>query len=177
MNLGPAPTVDRHYIFNEILKWIKPLGCYYSPESLHDFVLSRDCSANEYRLTGRYGFGFKLHKRVNVFYFDQYKEEETVESLKWIDEHNILLEDLSQKSNQYEQRKAEDLHNYRNSPRYQELLRNKPDVMIIHRNDAGPWYWSIQIQGSEEWIDSFDTLPEAEGFCSTNGLKVLEFIS
>jgi hypothetical protein len=87
--------VDRDFIFNEIVQWIRPLGCYFSPESLQLFVLSENPDDREYRLTGRFGFGFKIRKRNEIFSFEQYKEEETEESLNWIDEHNTLLKELS----------------------------------------------------------------------------------
>jgi len=88
-------NVNRDFIFNEIVQWIKPLGCNFSLESLQLFVLSHNPDDREYRLTGRYGFGFKLRKSNNTFSFEQYEEEETEESLKWIDEHNILLMEIS----------------------------------------------------------------------------------
>lgn len=90
-------SVDRELIFNEIVQMIKPLCCNFSLETLHEFVLILKPDDQEYRLTGRFGFGFKLRKRKDIFWFEQYKEEETEESIKWIEEHNYRLKELSQK--------------------------------------------------------------------------------
>lgn len=90
---GEEMVVDKTYIYDKIIEWISPLGCYYDPDALKQFILEMT-SQKEYRLTGRYGFGFKIRKKGALFYFDQYQEEETAESIQWIEEHNQLLQEI-----------------------------------------------------------------------------------
>jgi hypothetical protein len=61
---------------------------------LHEFIVNNDGDSKEYRLSGRFGFGFKLIYQMNFFAFTQYSEDETEESDKWVKEHNEYLKQL-----------------------------------------------------------------------------------
>jgi hypothetical protein len=40
---------------------------------------------------------------------------------------------------------------------------------IIHTDDTGEWLYAVQVFGSEEWLDAFDTYKEAVEYCEVNG--------
>ena len=84
---------DLEFIYREILQMIQNL-CYINFHSLHEFVVENDELSSEYRLSGHYGFGFKIIYQNKCFYFTQYSEDETDESNKWIKEHNEHLKQL-----------------------------------------------------------------------------------
>jgi len=48
------------------------------------------------------------------------------------------------------------------------------EVEIIHTNElkTSQYLWAVQICGTEEWLDAFCTIEEAEGFCEENGYIV-----
>lgn len=83
---------DLEFIYREILEMIQEL-CHIDFHDLHDFIVNND-NDREYRLSGKYGFGFKLWKRDNYFQFTQYQEDETKESVKWIKLNNDYLKRL-----------------------------------------------------------------------------------
>lgn len=81
-------------IFQIILQMINHLGCILQHDELDRFISRQNEDDREFRLSGKYGFGFKLKKRSNILFFDQYLEDETKESVVWIKEHNHQLEAL-----------------------------------------------------------------------------------
>lgn len=87
----------REFLFRTILDEIADLGCMYVIHQLHDFVV-RDTSAKEFRLPGKFGFGFKLRKSPDgEFYFDQqYPEEVTEESKMRVNQMNESLKKIYQ---------------------------------------------------------------------------------
>lgn len=43
------------------------------------------------------------------------------------------------------------------------------EVKIIHTNETGKWLWAVQISGTEEWLEAFETEKEATEYCEING--------
>ncbi|MFA5559550.1 MAG: hypothetical protein WDA59_08915 [Methanofastidiosum sp.] len=84
---------DKEFLFREMCNIIKPLECYFNYHQLHEFFTKEDC---EFRLGGKYGFGFKIYFDGNQYYFSQYPEDETEESKKWIELYNQYLKQLAE---------------------------------------------------------------------------------
>lgn len=78
--------------YNSLLGRIQEVTSYMHYHSLWDFLNNKE--HNEFRLDGKFGFGLKLRKQHNRFYFTQYQEDETPESIKWITEQNKFLKDF-----------------------------------------------------------------------------------
>lgn len=56
------------------------------------------------------------------------------------------------------------------------IFINNPDtqVFIKHNNETGTWLYSVVVAESEDfWLDSFNTLEEAEAYIKKNNLKKL----
>lgn len=54
------------------------------------------------------------------------------------------------------------------------IFINNPDtqVFIKHNNETGTWLYSVVVAESEDfWLDSFNTLEEAEAYIKKNNLK------
>lgn len=47
-------------------------------------------------------------------------------------------------------------------------------VWINHNDETGVWYYSVQVEGTDFWLDSFDTNQEALKYIRDNGLKMSE---
>ena len=52
-------------------------------------------------------------------------------------------------------------------------LLTKAPVIIVYNNEAGDWQWSVCVEGTNFWLNSFETLEEAERYCNKHGLNVL----
>jgi hypothetical protein len=87
-------NMDNEFLFREILNRIVGLGCYFDYHQLHSFIVGE--RGNEFRLSGKFGNGFKLYRRNfdGQFSFGQYREDETEESVKWIEKENKYLKIL-----------------------------------------------------------------------------------
>lgn len=42
-------------------------------------------------------------------------------------------------------------------------------VEIIYTNETGQWLYAVQIAGTEEWLDAFETNKLALEYCEVNG--------
>lgn len=56
-------------------------------------------------------------------------------------------------------------------------IENKSPVEIYYNDDIGKWLWSVQVVGTELWLDSFKEKCEAINFCKENGLKIKRIYS
>ena len=81
------------YLYNETLNKINGLGCYFDYHQLWGFFTTKDYHA-EFRLGGKFGFGFKIKKNGENIYFTQYLENATPESNEWIKNANEHLKSL-----------------------------------------------------------------------------------
>lgn len=61
---------------------------------MHDFIVNQN--GYEFRLGGKFGFGFKLYHRNydDLYWFGQYEEDETEESKSWIERTNKYFQEL-----------------------------------------------------------------------------------
>jgi hypothetical protein len=55
-------------------------------------------------------------------------------------------------------------------------LEVKPNVLISHNNEAGYFQWSVMIEGTDFWIDSFGSKAESIDFCEEVGLPIIEVV-
>lgn len=78
-------------LFNWILEKISHLGYTSYIPQLHNWFMLEDENQREFRLSGKFGSGFKIRRKFGMCYFDQYAEDETAESKKWIIETNEWL--------------------------------------------------------------------------------------
>lgn len=53
------------------------------------------------------------------------------------------------------------------------LEQEKPDIRISHNNETGQLLWSVEVDGTSFWLDSFATKDEAMRFCEINQLKIV----
>jgi hypothetical protein len=49
----------------------------------------------------------------------------------------------------------------------------KVPVDIRYNNDTGLFKWAVEIQGTEFWIDAFETKQDAVEYCEEDGLPVM----
>lgn len=86
-------VMDKEFLFRELCNRIAHLGCYFDFHQFHDFVANE--RGNEFRLSGKFGSGFKLYHRSydGLFWFGQYSEDETKESIEWIKKMNNTLKE------------------------------------------------------------------------------------
>lgn len=56
----------------------------------------------------------------------------------------------------------------------EKIMKEKPQVSVYYNNEAGEWWWSVEVVGTEYWIDSFDSEKEAKEFCLEKGLKIVK---
>ncbi|QWU14285.1 hypothetical protein SAMN04487895_101583 [Paenibacillus sophorae] len=52
------------------------------------------------------------------------------------------------------------------------VYQEKPDVFIIYGDDAAVFQWSVQVEGTEFWVNSFSTREEAIEFCEEERFNV-----
>lgn len=88
---GYSKQKEKAQLFNWILEEISRLGCTSYLSQLHNWFMLEDENQREFRLGGIFGSGFKIRRQFGVYYFDQYPEDETAESKKWIIEMNECL--------------------------------------------------------------------------------------
>lgn len=82
---------EKEFLFIEILEQIAKIGCRSHYHAFREWFMSEDENQREFRLGGNFGFGFKIKRQHGVLYFDQYNEDETDESKKWITKMNEQL--------------------------------------------------------------------------------------
>lgn len=86
---------QKDFLYREILNMIQDLGCHFDHHQFQEFVTKKE--RGEFRLGGKFGFGFKLYKNnLDGYYFAQYMEEETVESKEWIERNNKQLNEIKE---------------------------------------------------------------------------------
>lgn len=86
---------EREYFFCWILEKIHHLRCHSQIYSLRSWFMSDDENKREFRLGGKFGSGFKIRRNRDGFYFDQYPEDQTEESKKWIEDVNRELQNMT----------------------------------------------------------------------------------
>ena len=77
--------------YNSLLDIIQEVSTHVYHHNLWEFLNSQDRFSREFRIGGKFGFGFKLYKQGNKFYFGQYREDETLKSVEWIKRQNEFL--------------------------------------------------------------------------------------
>lgn len=48
----------------------------------------------------------------------------------------------------------------------------KTVVFINHNCDIGEWLYSVQVDGTDLWLNSFDTEQEAQNWCAEHNLNM-----
>lgn len=56
----------------------------------------------------------------------------------------------------------------------EKIMKEKPQVAVYYNNEAGEWWWSVEIVGTDYWIDSFESEEDANIFCLENELKIVK---
>lgn len=87
---------NRESFFCWILEELHHLRCHSHIYSFRLWFMSKDENKREYRLGGKFGNGFKMRRNRDGFYFDQYPEDQTEESQKWIENMNARLKKMSE---------------------------------------------------------------------------------
>lgn len=60
----------------------------------------------------------------------------------------------------------------------EQYIQNKHPVFIFYNNDLGEsrWLYSVQVVGTDLWLDSFTEEKDAIKFCNDNGLPIVKEI-
>ena len=86
---------DKIQLFLEICDMIQT-KCHIPHYTLFDFIVNEEEFSQQFRLSGKFGFGFKLIKSGKLYMFTQYREDQTEESIKWIDDNNKYLKRIQE---------------------------------------------------------------------------------
>lgn len=52
-------------------------------------------------------------------------------------------------------------------------LEEKSEVRITYNDEAGKFLWSVVIEGTDFWINSFDSEADAVSYCEEKELRIL----
>jgi hypothetical protein len=53
-------------------------------------------------------------------------------------------------------------------------LKQKSPVKIYYNNETGVWQYSIEVIGTDLWLDSFNNKKQAIKYCKDNNLPITE---